>query len=77
MSVAQESAPAGEVVRKKLKASELPLSSVTRGAIEDLAHKFKKKGNYDSLRKQVWKEFKGSVSRNHSGHAKSIWTPLM
>ncbi|KHJ32802.1 putative arginine rich protein [Erysiphe necator] len=38
----------------KLKASDLPLSSATRAAIEGLAHTFKKKGGYDSLRKQIW-----------------------
>ncbi|RKF54977.1 putative arginine rich protein [Golovinomyces cichoracearum] len=41
-------------MRKKLKASDLPLSSATRAAIEGLAHTFKKKGGYDSLRKQIW-----------------------
>lgn len=47
--------------RKKLKTSDLPLASATRAAIEGLAHTFKKKGGYDSLRKQVWDDLEGSV----------------
>ena len=50
------------LVRKKLKTSDLPLASATRAAIEGLAHTFKKKGGYDSLRGQVWKELENSVS---------------
>jgi len=59
--------PAGEVngiaipVAKKFKASDLPLPSATRTAIENLAHSFKKKGGYDSIRKQVWEKFEASV----------------
>lgn len=48
-------------VRKKLKTSDIPLSSATRQSIDDLAHKFKKKGGYDSLRKQVWEDLEKSV----------------
>lgn len=51
-----------EPPRKRLKTSDLPLSSATRSAIEGLAHAFKKKGGYDSLRKQVWENFEASVS---------------
>ncbi len=51
-----------EPARKKLKTSDLPLSSATRSAIEGLAHTFKKKGGYDVLRKQVWEKFADSVS---------------
>ncbi|RDW88628.1 hypothetical protein BP6252_00660 [Coleophoma cylindrospora] len=40
--------------RKKLKTSDLPIASATRAAIEGLAHTFKKKGGYDSIKKQVW-----------------------
>jgi hypothetical protein len=62
-------APAGTVgedagaapVVKKFKASDLPLPSATRTAIEGLAHSFKKKGGYDSIRKQVWEKFEASV----------------
>ena len=53
---------ANSSVRKKLKTSDLPLPSATRVAIEGLAHTFKKKGGYDSLRGQVWKDLENSVS---------------
>lgn len=46
---------------RKFKASELPLPSSTRSAIEDLAHAFKKKGGYDETRKNVWETFESSV----------------
>lgn len=46
---------------RKFKASELPLPSSTRSAIEDLAHSFKKKGGYDETRKTVWETFESSV----------------
>ncbi len=52
----------GPPVRKRLKTSDLPLASATRAAIEGLAHTFKKKGGYDSLRKQVWEDLEKSVS---------------
>ncbi|KAJ8122461.1 hypothetical protein ONZ43_g1355 [Nemania bipapillata] len=45
---------------RKLKASDLPLPSATRSAIEGLAHSFKKKGGYDAIRKQVWEKFEQS-----------------
>jgi hypothetical protein len=48
---------------RKFKASELPLPSATRAAIESLAHSFKKEGAYDSIRKQVWDKFEASVRR--------------
>lgn len=50
---------------RKYKASDLPLPSATRGAIESLANGFKKKGDYDSIRKQIWESFETSV-RIHS-----------
>lgn len=56
---------APEPVRRKIKTSELPLSSATRTAIESLSHKFKKKGGYDAIRKQVWGQLEGSVSSHH------------
>lgn len=46
---------------RKFKASDLPLPSATRTAIEGLAHSFKKKGGYDAIRKQVWEKFEASV----------------
>jgi hypothetical protein len=53
--------------RKKIKTSDLPLSSATRSAIEGLAHTFKKKGKYDDLRKQIWDEFSAAVSLIYEG----------
>jgi hypothetical protein len=47
---------------RKFKASDLPLPSATRAAIESLAHGFKKEGAYDVIRKQVWEKFEASVS---------------
>lgn len=58
----EEPVKAPEPPRKKIKTSELPLSSATRTAIESLLHKFKKKGGYDAIRKQVWGQLEGSVS---------------
>jgi len=49
------------LIVRKFKASELPLSSATRSAIEGLTHSFKKKGGYDTIRKQVWDKFEASV----------------
>jgi COMPASS (Complex proteins associated with Set1p) component shg1 len=65
-------AAAGPPVRKKLKTSDLPLASATRAAIEGLAHTFKKKGGYDSLRKQVWEDLEGSVSYCILGDGKGL-----
>ena len=63
MAYSEESKESAGPVRKKLKTSDLPLASATRAAIEGLAHTFKKKGGYDSLRKQVWEDLEKSVSR--------------
>lgn len=52
----------GEPARKKLKTSELPLSSATRAAVQGLTHTFKKKGDYDSIRKQVLQSLETEVS---------------
>lgn len=49
------------IAPRKFKASELPLSSATRSAIDGLAHSFKKKGGYDAIRKQIWEKFEASV----------------
>lgn len=46
---------------RKFKASDLPLTTATRTAIEGLAHSFKKQGGYDAIRKQVWEKFEASV----------------
>lgn len=48
-------------VSRKYKATDLPLPSATRSAIDDLAVSFKKHGAYDAIRKQVWEKFEASV----------------
>ena len=48
--------------RKRFKTSELPLSSAQRSSIDTLLHTFKKKGEFDALRKEVWAGFNDSVS---------------
>lgn len=48
-------------VRKKIKTSDLALSSATRATIEGLAHTFKRNGGYDSVRKSVWNDLQNSV----------------
>jgi hypothetical protein len=53
--------PPAPTTASKYKASDLPLPSATRGAIESLAHGFKKGGAYDAIRKQVWDKFEASV----------------
>ena len=49
------------VAARKYKASDLPLSSATRFAIDGLAQSFKKKGGYDDIRKRAWEKFEASV----------------
>ena len=50
------------LTRKRFKASELPLRSSQRSIIDSILHTFKKKGEFDALRKQVWDEYSESVS---------------
>ncbi|CAH0017686.1 unnamed protein product [Clonostachys rhizophaga] len=45
---------------RKFKASELPLPSATRNAIDVLAHTFKREGDYDTIRRQAWEAFQAS-----------------
>jgi hypothetical protein len=66
MPAVQEPLPPKEAeqtlpARKKIKTGDLPLSSASRSAVDSLAHTFKKKGGYDTIRKQVWEKFEGSV----------------
>lgn len=63
MSTAVDSsaAEAPQPVVRKFKASDLPLPSATRSAIEGLSHTFKKKGRYDAIRKQLWASFEEKV----------------
>ena len=48
--------------KKRFKVSELPLSSSQKAAIDGLLHTIKKKGLYDTVRKQVWAQYTESVS---------------
>lgn len=48
-------------VRKKLRPSELPLSQAKRSAIDSLVHTFRKKGQYDSIRKELLAQYEASV----------------
>ena len=50
-----------EPVRKKLKTSDLPISSATRGVIDALAHSMKKDGKYDRVRQAAWQALTESV----------------
>lgn len=47
--------------RKKLRPSELPLSQAKRSAIDNLVHTFRKKGHYDSIRKELLAQYEASV----------------
>lgn len=49
------------LTRKRFKASELPLSLSQRSVVDGILHTFKKKGEFDALRKQVWDEYSESV----------------
>ncbi|EMC97930.1 hypothetical protein BAUCODRAFT_31937 [Baudoinia panamericana UAMH 10762] len=49
--------------RKKPKVSELPLSSAQRASIDGMLHTFKKKGEFDGLRKKVFQQYNESAQR--------------
>jgi hypothetical protein len=51
-----------DFVRKKIKVSDLPITSAQRQAVDGLLHTFKKNGEFDKLRKGVYNEFAQSVS---------------
>ena len=48
--------------RKRLKLSDLPLTQAKRSAIDGLLHTFKKKGEFDTLRKRTYAQFEEGVS---------------
>src|ERR1700709_1124394 len=50
-----------DFVRKKVKLSDLPITAAKRKDIDALLHTFKKKGEFDKLRKQIYAEFIASV----------------
>lgn len=47
--------------RKKFKAEDLPLSAAQHAAIDKILHSFRKKGGFDSVRKEIWAEFNDGV----------------
>ena len=49
--------------RKKPKISELPLSSAQRAYIDGMLHTFKKKGEFDGLRKKAFQRYNESAQR--------------
>ncbi|KAL1590001.1 hypothetical protein WHR41_01402 [Cladosporium halotolerans] len=49
--------------RKKPKVSELPLSSAQRASIDGMLHTFKKKGDFDALRKKALQQYNESAQR--------------
>lgn len=49
------------VARKKFKTSDLPLTQLQRSSIDGLLHTFKKKGEFDFLRKRVYAQFDEGV----------------
>ncbi|KAM0722362.1 hypothetical protein Q7P37_001803 [Cladosporium fusiforme] len=49
--------------RKKPKVSELPLSSAQRASIDGMLHTFKKKGDFDALRKKAFQQYNESAQR--------------
>ncbi|KAI4197476.1 MAG: hypothetical protein LQ346_002990 [Caloplaca aetnensis] len=51
-------------VRKRFKTSELPLNATQRSDIDGLLHTLKKKGHYDTVRKNVWSQFIESDAKN-------------
>ncbi|KAK5796230.1 hypothetical protein VI817_005515 [Penicillium citrinum] len=53
--------------RKKFKAEDLPLSAAQHAAIDKLLHSFKKKGGFDTIRKQLWADF-------NDGEPKTMFT---
>lgn len=46
---------------KKFKLSDLPISQTKRSAIDSLLHTFRKKGEYDDMRKHFFTQFETSV----------------
>jgi len=52
----------GPFVRKKLKSTDLPITSGQRAAMDSLLHTFTKKGEFDKLRKSIFAKIEQSVS---------------
>ena len=62
--------------RPRFRASDLPLSSAQRSSIDNLLHTIKKKGEFDTLRKQTWSDFVESVSILHRTQTK-VYIPKL
>lgn len=59
-------------LRKKPKLSELPLSSAKRSTIDGLLHGFKKKGEFDGLRKRIYAQFEQGVCLSSADHQATL-----
>ena len=57
----QEPEDVNPAPRKKIKTSDLPLTSQQRSTIDNLAHLIKKKGIFDTLRKKAYSDFESTV----------------
>lgn len=53
---------------KKFKAEDLPITAAQHSVIDTLLHSFKKKGCFDSTRKQIWAEFNSSACLSYDIH---------
>ncbi|MBZ6375947.1 MAG: hypothetical protein LBE67_13390 [Kocuria palustris] len=60
-SMAERPIDIESVKRKKFKTDDLPLSAAQHAVIDKLLHSFKKKGGFDSVRKQIWADFNEGV----------------
>ena len=48
-------------MRRKYKASDLPLTAAQRSSIDGLLTAVKRKGDFDTVRKRVWSQFEEGV----------------
>lgn len=55
----------GQPPRKRLKANELPLTQHQRNAIDTLAHTFKKRGEFDAIRKNSYASFEDGKAKDN------------
>jgi len=60
-------------IRKKAKISELPITSAKRSTIDGMLRFFKKGGEFDALRKQIYAHFEEEVSHNILPR---VWSPI-
>lgn len=62
--------------RKRFKTSELPINATQKSTIDGLLHTIKKKGEYDSLRKNVWSQFEESVCLRYISQSCADWPSM-